>query len=110
MNTKNNKTYLSHSGKFKSKFQILYTKKDFNIKDNHLNYLFTKYKKKLCLPKNLDDIYDCCGSYEDLGNLCSEIIKTNIIIFVLIANIFINRDKKLFTHCHIVFLDKYLPK
>ena len=49
---KNNITYLFHSGKFKSKYQILYTKKHFNIKDNHLNYLFTKYKK-LCFPKKL---------------------------------------------------------
>ena len=54
---KNNKNYLSNSGIFKTKFQILYNKKHFNIKENHLNYLFTKYKK-LCFPKNLDDIYD----------------------------------------------------
>ena len=62
---KQNKEYLSTIQNFIKSFTEIYTKNNLELKENHLNYLYKKYKK-YCFPEILDEIYEYSNFINDL--------------------------------------------
>ena len=54
---KQNKDYLSINQNFIKSFKEIYTNNNLELKENHLNYLYKKYKK-YCFPETLHEIYE----------------------------------------------------
>lgn len=94
---KQNKNILSKQKIFIRTFKHLYKK--VKTKDNHLKYLYTKYKR-LIFPETLDDLLEYCKNVEDLGYFCRNISKCFLI------------DKKgnIIEHSHIIFFTEIMIK
>ena len=66
---KQNKEYLSTTQNFIKSFKEIYRNNNLELKENHLNYLYKKYKK-YCFPETLDEIYEYSNFINDLGYFC----------------------------------------
>ena len=89
---KQNKQYLSTNQNFIIAFEDIYKNNNIALKDNHLNYLFKKYRER-CFLKNMDEIYEYSNYIEDIGYFCRN---CSIVTFC-------NKENKLFNHKHIIF-------
>ena len=89
---KQNKEYLSTNQNFIKSFKEIYTNNNLELKENHLNYLYKKYKK-YCFPETLDEIYEYSNFINDLGYFCR-----NCSIITLC-----NNENKLFNHKQMIF-------
>ena len=94
---KDNKNLLTKQKKFIRTFNRLYEK--IKIKDNHLKYLFTKYKK-IMFPQTLDEIYEYCKNVEDLGYFCRNISKC----------LLLDNKGNIIEHSHIIFFTELMIK
>ena len=69
---KQNKNLLNKQKSFIRNFTPLYAK--IKIKDNHLKYLYTKYKKFI-FPESLEEIFEYSKIVDELGFFCRNITK-----------------------------------
>ena len=94
---KQNKNLLNKQKCFIKNFKPLYAK--IKIKDNHLKYLYTKYKK-IIFPETLDEIFEYSKNVDELGFFCRNITKCLLI------------DKKgnIIEHSHLIFFTEIMMK
>ena len=74
---KKNKIILTDESKFIKTFKKIYNNYNLKIKDYHLKYLFSKYKK-MCIPNTMDEIFEYSKDVNDLGLFCRDVTIKNI--------------------------------